>query len=143
MYLMELSGSIFSKILQIQKLVCTSWIRAGGSFLDVHVSVLLVKGAEHIYGCDVSMQLLKGGYRNAATQPVADKVGLHTLHTWNVSLVLWDVRPSSDNIAVSICDQLYCTATSCCLSQLCNVESSPKDYSGLFTSLTAPSYNSS
>ena len=39
--------------------------------------------------------VLRGGYRNAATQPVADKLGLHTIRIWNTSLPLWNVSPRS------------------------------------------------
>ena len=35
--------------------------------------------------------VMSGGYRNKATQPAVDRLGLHTIRAWNTSLALWGV----------------------------------------------------
>ena len=35
--------------------------------------------------------VMEGGYRNKATQPAVDALGLHTIRAWNTSLALWNV----------------------------------------------------
>ena len=35
--------------------------------------------------------VMSGGYRNKATQPAIDRLGVHTIRAWNTSLALWNV----------------------------------------------------